>query len=158
MGLPKTCDHIQIKIMMQNSSQEPPAFYKAKNEDLDNMDVFGNFKIKIESQILYHWCIKDQCQYSRQIPVRNIQCPQNQFGKKKLDYECIEDQFPGFWKKAEFCAFLSKTNLSQYQIWELSFFKLTFLSKTILSQNWVWELSLLNWAVLIWATLSFDWA
>ena len=42
--------------MMQNSSQEPPASFKAQNEDLKDMDVLCTFKIKIESQILDHMC------------------------------------------------------------------------------------------------------
>ena len=34
---------------MPNPSQEPPASSKAPNEDLKDMDVLCNFKIKIES-------------------------------------------------------------------------------------------------------------
>ena len=49
-GEPKTSDHIQINIRIQNSSQEPPASSKAQNRDLKNMDVLCTFKIKIESQ------------------------------------------------------------------------------------------------------------
>ena len=47
MGVPKTSDHIQIKIKMQNPSQEPSASAKAQNEDLKDMDVLCIFKIKI---------------------------------------------------------------------------------------------------------------
>ena len=39
MGVPKTSDHIQIKIKIQNPSQEPPASSKALNEDLKDMDA-----------------------------------------------------------------------------------------------------------------------
>ena len=63
MGISKTNDHIQIKIKMQNPSQEPPVSSKAPNEDLKDMDVFSTFKIKIESQNLDHACIKDQWPY-----------------------------------------------------------------------------------------------
>ena len=34
MGVSKTSDHIQIKTKMPNPSQEPPASFKAVNEDL----------------------------------------------------------------------------------------------------------------------------
>ena len=59
MGVPKTRDNIQIKIKMPKPSQPPPASSKAPNEDLKDMDVLGTFKIKIESQNLDHWFIKD---------------------------------------------------------------------------------------------------
>merc|ERR1712081_10946 len=42
----KTSDHIQINIRMPNPSQEPPASFKAPNEDLKDMDVLCTFKIK----------------------------------------------------------------------------------------------------------------
>merc|ERR1712081_155797 len=48
MGVPKTSDHIQIKIKMPNQSQEPPASSKAPNDDLKDMDVLCTFKIKIK--------------------------------------------------------------------------------------------------------------
>ena len=51
---------LQIKIKIPNFSQEPPASSKAPNEDLKDMDVLCTFKIKIESQILDHGCVKDQ--------------------------------------------------------------------------------------------------
>ena len=47
MGLPKTSDHIQINIKMQNPSQETPASSKAQNEDLEDIDVLCTLKIKI---------------------------------------------------------------------------------------------------------------
>ena len=64
----KNLDHGYIKnqwpyqnqIKMPNPSQEPPASYKAPNEDLRDMDVLCAFKIKIESQNLDHGCNKDQ--------------------------------------------------------------------------------------------------
>ena len=60
MGVLKTSDHIQIKINIPNSSQEPPASFKVLNEDLKGMDVLCTFQIKIESQNLDHGCIKDK--------------------------------------------------------------------------------------------------
>ena len=46
MGVSQTSDHIQIKI--PNPSQEPPAPAKAPNHDFKDMDVFCNFKTKLE--------------------------------------------------------------------------------------------------------------
>jgi len=60
MAVSKTCDYIQIKIKMQNPSQEPPVSSKAPNQDLKDMDVLCTFKIEIESQNLNHGYIKDQ--------------------------------------------------------------------------------------------------
>ena len=60
MGISKTSDHIQIMIKMSNPSQEHPASSKNPNEDLKDVDVFCNFKIKINIQNLEHGCIKDQ--------------------------------------------------------------------------------------------------
>ena len=57
-GLKKTNDHIQIKIELQNPSQEPPASSKTQNQDLKNMGVLCTFKIKRESQNLEHRCTK----------------------------------------------------------------------------------------------------
>ena len=59
MGVSKTSDDIQIKIKMPNPSQEPPAFSKAPNEDLKDMDVLWTFKIKIKSQNSDHGSIKE---------------------------------------------------------------------------------------------------
>ena len=66
MGASKTSDHIQIKIKMPNSSQEPPASSKAPNKDFKDMDVLCTFKIKIESQNSDHGYIKDQWPYPYQ--------------------------------------------------------------------------------------------
>ena len=41
-------DYFKIRIKMPNASQEPPAFSKAPNEDLKDMDVLCTFKIKRE--------------------------------------------------------------------------------------------------------------
>ena len=49
MGEPKTSDHIQINVRMQNYSQEPPASSKAQIQDLKDRDDVCTFKIKIES-------------------------------------------------------------------------------------------------------------
>ena len=59
VGVPKTSDHIKIKIKMPNPSQEPPASSKAPNEDFKDMDVLCTLKIKIESQNSDHQYIKD---------------------------------------------------------------------------------------------------
>ena len=59
MDVSKTSDHIQIKIKMQNPSQEPPAQNKAPNQDLKDMDVLCTLTIKIESQNSEQGCIKD---------------------------------------------------------------------------------------------------
>ena len=48
MGVPKTSDHIQIKIKMLNLSEEPPVSSKAPDQDLKDIDVLCTFKIKIE--------------------------------------------------------------------------------------------------------------
>ena len=50
MGVPKTSDHIQIIIRMQTPTQEPPAYSKAPNQDLNDMDVLCTYKMKINSQ------------------------------------------------------------------------------------------------------------
>ena len=46
MGVPKTSVYIEINIRMQNPSQEPPASFKVRNEDLKDMDVLHTSKIK----------------------------------------------------------------------------------------------------------------
>ena len=60
MDVSKTSGHIQIKMKMLNPNQEPQASTKAQNEDINDMDVFCNFKTKIGSQNSAHGCIKDQ--------------------------------------------------------------------------------------------------
>ena len=60
MGVSKTSDHIQIKVQMRNSSQEPPASFKALNEDFEEKDVLCTFTINIEGKNLEHACSKDQ--------------------------------------------------------------------------------------------------
>ena len=54
MGVPKTSDHIKIKINMPTPCQEPPASSKAPNQDFKDMDVLGTFKIKIEGKNIEH--------------------------------------------------------------------------------------------------------
>ena len=49
-----------------NPSQEPPAFSTSPNEDLKDMDILCNFKIKIAIQKLEYGCIKDQWPYANQ--------------------------------------------------------------------------------------------
>ena len=71
MDISKTNDHIQINIKMPNPSQEPPASSKAPNQALEDMDVLGTFKIKIESQNLENMCIEDQWPYQIKINMPN---------------------------------------------------------------------------------------
>merc|ERR1711954_567462 len=52
MGISNTSDHIQTKIKMPHPNQEPPASFKAPNEDLKTMDILGTWKIQKESQNL----------------------------------------------------------------------------------------------------------
>ena len=59
-GVQKIIEHIQIKIRVQNPSQEPPASSKCPNENLKDIDVLCTFKIKIEKQNLEHSCTKDK--------------------------------------------------------------------------------------------------
>ena len=68
MGMPKTSDHIQIKIKMPNPNQEPPASSKAPNQDLKDTDVLCTFKIKIENHNLEHGCTKDWWPYPTKDP------------------------------------------------------------------------------------------
>ena len=75
----KTQDHIQIKIVMPNPSQEPPASSKAPNEDLKDIDVLCTFKIKIESQNLEYGCTKYQWPYTNQ-----DQCSKPQSGTSSI--------------------------------------------------------------------------
>ena len=49
MGVSKTNEHIQIKIKMLNTSQEPSAISETPNGDLVDIDVFCTFRIKMES-------------------------------------------------------------------------------------------------------------
>ena len=44
----KTNDKIQINIKVQSYSKKPPASFKAPNQDLNDMDILGTFKIKME--------------------------------------------------------------------------------------------------------------
>ena len=48
MGVSKTIDYNQIKIKMQNPSQEPPVSTKAPDEDLKDIDVLCTFEINIK--------------------------------------------------------------------------------------------------------------
>ena len=60
MDVSKTTDPMQIKIKKPNPSQETPAFSNTPKQDSKGRDVLCTFKIKIESQNLDPWCIKDQ--------------------------------------------------------------------------------------------------
>ena len=59
MGVSKTSDHIQIKIQMQNPSQEPQASSGTPKQDLEDIDILCTLKIKIESQNWEDGCTKD---------------------------------------------------------------------------------------------------
>ena len=50
MGISKTNDHIQIKIKMPKPSQEPPASFKASNEDLKDLDLFEPSKPRLRAK------------------------------------------------------------------------------------------------------------
>ena len=63
---PRTSDHIQINICMQNPNQEPPASSKAPNEYLKDMDVLCTFKIKMGSKNFNHGYTKDKWPYPNQ--------------------------------------------------------------------------------------------
>ena len=60
MDVPKTDDHIKIKIKMPNPNHKPAASSKASNEALKDIDVLCTFKVKIKNQNPDHGCIKDQ--------------------------------------------------------------------------------------------------
>ena len=47
IDVPKTRDHIKIKIMMPNTSQESPASSIAPNVDLKDIEVPCTFLIKV---------------------------------------------------------------------------------------------------------------
>ena len=59
MVVSKTSGHIQIKIKMSNLSHDPPAYFKAPNEDLLGHGCSLHLQIQ-ESQNLDHVCIKEQ--------------------------------------------------------------------------------------------------
>ena len=73
MGVPKTSDHIWIKIKMPNLTQEPLTSSTAPN------DVLCTFKIKIESQNLDHRYIKDHWHYPN-----HDQYPKHQSGSSSI--------------------------------------------------------------------------
>ena len=56
----KVPDHIKIKTRKPNPNQEPPATPNSPIQDVKDINVLCTFKIKIASQNLDHWCIKDQ--------------------------------------------------------------------------------------------------
>ena len=55
----ETSGQFQIKMKIPNPSHDPPAFFKATNEDLKDIEGLCAFKITTESQNLDHGCIKD---------------------------------------------------------------------------------------------------
>ena len=60
MSILKISDHIQVKIKIQNPSQESAKSSKALSQNLRDWDVLWIFKIKRESKTSEHGCIKDQ--------------------------------------------------------------------------------------------------
>ena len=52
MGVQKNNNHVQIKTKIQNPIQERPAYSKAQNQGLKDIDVLCTFKIEIEDQNL----------------------------------------------------------------------------------------------------------
>ena len=60
IGVPKTSDHIEIKIKIPSPSEELPASSKAPNQQLKGMAVLCTFKIMLERQNLNHGFIKGQ--------------------------------------------------------------------------------------------------
>ena len=50
MGVSKTIGHGRINIKIPNPTQDLPASSKALNQDLMDMDLLYNFKIKVEGQ------------------------------------------------------------------------------------------------------------
>ena len=65
-GVLNTSDNIKIKIKIPNPSRGPPTSSKALNGDLKDIDVLCTLRIKIESQNLYHECIKEHWPYPNQ--------------------------------------------------------------------------------------------
>ena len=51
MGLPKSSDHIQIKMKMPNPTQDPPESSKAPDEDLKDMMFFAPLKSRERAKI-----------------------------------------------------------------------------------------------------------
>ena len=70
--LPKSSDHINIKIKMPNPSQEPPASSKAPNRDLKDMDVLRTFKINLDCLNLDQRHIKKSDNIPKKIKISNI--------------------------------------------------------------------------------------
>ena len=66
MSVSQTSDYIQIKIKIQKPGKEPPAPFKAPNQDHKDIDILCTIKIKIESRNLEHGQIKDQWPYPNQ--------------------------------------------------------------------------------------------
>ena len=60
IGESKASDQIQIKIEMQNPSQEPLASSKVPYVDLNVMDVLCTFKTNVDSQNSKDGFVKDQ--------------------------------------------------------------------------------------------------
>ena len=91
MGISKTSDHIQIKIKMQNPSQDPSASSKRPNEDLKDMDVLCTLKIKIESKSKNSDHIKIKIPNPSQEPPVSSKAPNEDF--KDIDVLCTKDQW-----------------------------------------------------------------
>ena len=51
LGVSKTNEHIKIQIKIPNPSQEPPAYSKALNQDLKDMNILRTFKSRLRVKI-----------------------------------------------------------------------------------------------------------
>ena len=94
MGVSKTSDHIQIKVMMPTSCQEPPASSKAPNDDLKDIDVLCIFKIKRDK--VWNICVSKTCdniQIKIKMPHPSQEHPAPtkapSQGRKDIDVLCI---------------------------------------------------------------------
>ena len=111
---PKTSDHIQINIRMQNPSQEPPASSKAPFQDLNDMDVLASLNSRQRAKFWNMGVLKtiDHIQINIKMP-NSSQEPLASFNSKKLvlkdmdalctfkikiesqniEFRCIKDQY-----------------------------------------------------------------
>ena len=93
MGVSKTSDHIEIRIKMQNPTQEHPASSKVPNQDFKDMDSLCTFKIKIGKiwimsvlKTSVHIQIKIKMPNHSQEPPASFKAPHQDF--KDMDVLC----------------------------------------------------------------------
>ena len=74
-----TSDHIQINIMVQNPSQEPPVSSKAKNQDFKDIEFLCTFKSRKRAKIQIRGVSRpvtiSNPRSRSKTPVRNLQHP-----------------------------------------------------------------------------------